>query len=133
MSKINFGDVSDNEFEALPEDRYTVECVDAKMGESKTGNKKISAQFKVVDGNYKNRRLFNDFSLVQKAWFNLKNYFVAAGIDISGEIEFDDLPDMMKGTTTTVWVTQEEYNGKPQNRLSQWVSADGEDGGSMFT
>ncbi|MBC8550149.1 MAG: DUF669 domain-containing protein [Candidatus Brocadiales bacterium] len=131
MTKINFGDVADNEFDALPEDRYTVEVVEAKMGESKAGNQKITCQFKVTEGDYENRRLFNDFSLVQKAWFNLKNYFTAAGVDISGEIDFDDLPGLLKGTKTSVWVTQEEYNGKPQNRLNQWTSLDA-GAGSMF-
>lgn len=131
MSTINFGEVTDNDFEALPEDRYTVECVEAKMGESKAGNPKISAQFKVVGESYGNRRLFNDFSLVPKAWFNLKNYFNAAGVDIAGDIEFEDLPEMMKETTASVYVSQEDWQGKPQNRLSEWAAIES-GSGSMF-
>lgn len=129
---VNFGDVPDNEFEALPEDRYSVECVDAKLAESKAGKPKITAQFKVLEGDYENRRLFNDFSLVPKALFNLKNYFVAAGLDMEGEIDFDDIPEMMKDTQLTVYVTQEEYNGKAQNRLGNFAAI-GADGESMFS
>lgn len=132
--KLNFGDIPDNsgEFSALPEDRYTVECVEAKLAKSKAGNKKITAQFKVVDGEYKNRRLWNDFSLVPNALFNLKKYFDAAGLPTDEEMDFDDVPAVMTGSTSSVYVTQEEYNGKPQNRLGEWAAVSAAGGDSLF-
>jgi hypothetical protein len=132
---IRFDEIpSSGDFPALPEDRYTVECVEARLETSKAGNKKITTQFKVTEGEFENRRLWHDFSLVQSALFNLKNYFEAAGLSTEGEIEYDDLPKLMEGTKVTAFVTQQEFNNKLQNRMKNWapIAENDSSGGSLF-
>ena len=119
--KINFKKITSGGFEPLPEDRYTVECVEAKIDTSSTGNKLLAAQFKVVDGEFANRRLWNNFSLKGNALFMLKNYLEVSGLDPEIEISEEELPDYIKGSKATVFVTQEVYKNKAQNKLKNWA------------
>ena len=129
---INFDDIVTTDFEALPEERYDMEAVEAIMGVSQAGNKKVTVTFSVVDGEFKNRKIWHDFSLVQKAWSNLKNYFEAAGIETDGEINMEDLPSLMQGTQVSGYVTQNEYNGKINNKVSNWAAV-GAGNDQLFT
>ncbi len=120
---INFGEVSDSPtFDAIPDDRYTLECVEAALADSKAGNKKIAAQFKITDGELTNRRVWNDFSLLPNSWYHLKNYFDAAGVDVEGkEVTFDDLLDMIKDTKVSAFISTRKYKGKTQNDVGDWA------------
>jgi hypothetical protein len=119
---VKFGDIGDGpSFDAVPADRYTLECVDAKLATSKKGNQKVSAQFKIVGGDLENRRVWNDFSLLPNSWFHLKNYFEAAGVDVEDqEITFDDILSMLGGTQVSAYVSTRDYKGKTQNDVSDW-------------
>ncbi len=130
--QIDFGKLPDNDFEVLPQDRYNVECIEAEMGTSKAGNKKIKTQFKVSGGDYNNRRLWNDFSLVPKAQFVLKAYFEAADLNTSGPIEVDDIPKMLLGSKASVFVKAGEFNGKPTTNLEGWGAFDSGEDKSYF-
>jgi len=126
MSKnaIIFDDVSGQDFDALPEDRYVLECINAELTKSKADNLKIATSFKIIDGYFKNRRLWHDFSLVQTALFNLKNYFEAAGIDTAGKkVEPEDLPALLKNTQVSGYVVKTIFDGKPGNKITNWAPA----------
>jgi hypothetical protein len=123
MSKIiNFKKINSGGFDPLPEDRYTVECVEAKIDTSSTGNKLLATQFKVVGGEFANRRLWSNFSLKDSALFMLKTYLDVSGLDPDVEISEEELPDYIKGSKATVFVSQEMYKNKPQNKLKNWAS-----------
>lgn len=131
---INFDDIPTTEFEILPEDRYILEVVEATLTDSKAGNKKIATQFAIVQNeneSFNNRRVWTDFSLVQKAWFNIKNYFDAAGVSIDGEeVKFEDLPEMLKGSQVSAFISIDTYNGKQSNKVAEWKPVGA--GDSMF-
>lgn len=128
---IDFGQV-DSGFNPIPEDRYIVKCVEAKLGESQTGNPKIEAQFEVVsnsegDETYAGRRLWDNFSLLQKALFSLKDFLDAGGIDVAeAQMTPDEIPNAMEGLETSVYVKiNKQYNS---NNLENWKSvSDGEE------
>lgn len=129
MATINFDEISSQNFDALPEDRYPLECIEAELAESKAKNQKITAAFKIIDGDFKNRRIWHDFSLVPAALFNLKNYFEAAGIDVAGkEIEPEDIPALILETQTSAFLEKTMYNKKAGNKAINWgpVNADKE-------
>lgn len=122
MTKINFDDVPENDFSPLPEDRYKLKCTDAELGVSKNGNDKIDCTFEVIDGDKKGRLVWNTFSLVPKAWFELKNFLEAAGEDVSGEFDAEDVVDMIKGSEVNAYLEIRSYQGKKSNQVktSSW-------------
>jgi hypothetical protein len=79
-------------FEPLPSGDYLVQCIEAKVQESKSGGKYIKAQFKVVSGNYENRRFFENFNIensnemaVQIGLSALRNFVESAGAPLQIE------------------------------------------------
>jgi hypothetical protein len=125
MGTVNFDNVENNEFSPIPEDRYNFECIKAELKESKAGNPKITAQFRIIDGKYENRRIFNDFSLMSNALFNLKTYFEKAGVEIpSGEINHEELVDLLEDTQVTGFVEIKTYGDKKSNTVGRWGNLD---------
>ncbi len=109
-------------FDVLPEDRYELRCLEAKLGTSKSGNPKISATFEITSGDAKGRKLWNEFSLVQAASFNLLDYFDAADIKVDENTEYDGagLVSMMVDSAVTGFVSIKSWQGKPKNELGKW-------------
>jgi len=121
---INFDGIPSGDFEPLPVDRYILKCVEATLGKSKAGKDKISTTFEIQDEEYKNRKVWHEFSLQEAAWFNLKNYFAAAKVDASGDIEFKNLPGMMLNTVVSAFLEQSTYEGKTSNKVKNWGAVD---------
>ena len=117
---VDFDKIPSKEFEALPEDRYNLECIDAELGTSKKNNPKISATFKIYEGDYENRRLWNEFSLVENALFGLKNYFEAASIETTGKVNFNNLPKLMKGTKVSARSEERRVGKECRSRWSPY-------------
>lgn len=134
MATTNFNDTGGNDFKDLPEDRYSLECINSELKQSKAGNPKITATFKVTEGEFTNRRLFSDFSLMPKALFHLKNFFDKAGVEVDGEYENEDLVGMVDGCKVTAYQTMEAgKTGKKYPKLANWGSLDADEGGALFS
>jgi len=129
---LDFGNLPSNDFEAMPDDRYNVELIEAKMGLSKANNKKIICQFAVTDGEFAKRRLWNDFSLVPSAQFMLKIYFEAAGLETDKKLELDDIPELIQGSKCSVFLKNGNYNGKPSTNLENWAETQSEGGETSY-
>jgi len=127
---INFKDIGENSggsFEALPEDRYNVVVEKADLKTASTGTQMISAQFAVTDGQYKGRKLWNNFTLTPKAYVYLYNFLKAAG---SKTIDADDVDEtevasQMTGLTASVFVEIKNNNqGNAVNVMSRFSGLD---------
>ena len=134
MGKINFGKIPGNkEFNALPEDRYVIECIKAELQESKNGNPKINCQFKVLGEKFNNRRVFHNFSLMPNALFNLKIYMEKAKLEIpEGDIDIEAIPKILVGTKVTAFAEIYKSNDKQYNNLKNWGSVEKEKKGNLF-
>ena len=123
----NIGENSGGSFEALPEDRYNVVVEKADLRTASTGTQMISAQFAVTDGQYKGRKLWNNFTLTPKAYVYLYNFLKAAG---SKTIDADDVDEtevagQMLGLTASVFVEIKNNNqGNAVNVMSRFSGLD---------
>lgn len=67
-------------FEALPADKYRSRLIDVEQREGQKGPY-WSWEYDVVDGPFAGRKLWNNTSLSEKAYFKLKEAFDAHGAD----------------------------------------------------
>ena len=65
--EINFQNAQEQSFDALPADSYNAVVFDSEMRETKNegklpvGTPMLSIQFKIMDGDYENRRVFRQY------------------------------------------------------------------------
>jgi hypothetical protein len=92
--KVDFSSTEVRDFEPLPSGKYHVAVTDGDLKESgpkakNPGSEYISWEFTVQDGEYENRKLWTNASLLPQALFTLKGLLAATGFDVDGELDFD--------------------------------------------
>lgn len=108
--------------EPLEEGKYILTIAEAEEKISSTGNPMISITYDVnstfdgveVPGQ---RKLWDNYSLVEKALFKIKELLEALGYDTS-ELVTMDVTDMVGGQVVAQ-VIQETYNGEIRNRIKK--------------
>lgn len=91
MPAIDFSEVKG--LDPIPEGVYSVEVVEATEGVSQSGNPKIDVRYKVLDGEYEGRILFEVLSFHPNALWRAKKTLQNLGFpaDFNGEIDCEDL------------------------------------------
>jgi hypothetical protein len=139
--KVNFAEV-ESSFQPIPEGRYdaVVETVEVRESNS-SDNDYLNWEFKILDEEYEDRRLWMITSLSPKALFRVKDTFLALGVieeDDEIDIEWEDDVDItpregprmiapeVDGLPCVVVVTNEVYDGRERNRVNEIAPADSE-------
>jgi hypothetical protein len=96
--KVNFTDVEVRSFDPLPSGKYLVAISDAEIKESgpqakNPGSEYINFEFTVQEGDYADKKIWSNASLLPHALFSIKGILDAVGQGSDGELEFelDDL------------------------------------------
>lgn len=110
--------------EALPDGLYNVTLSEyAFVPKSKsTGNPMVRLVFTVLDDEYKDRKLFKNYSLVPQALWAYKLGMVALGVDESvfdGEVDIDEIGAQVSGAECSVEVSTRPYNGRMTNNVDK--------------
>ena len=126
---INFKETGQNNtgsFEPLPEGRYNVKVETTSLKTASTGNQMINAQFVVTDGEFKNRKLWNNFTITPKSLVFLYSFLKAAGSDLISEDNAgeNEVANNMIGLAASAFVEPTVTNtGTPTNKLGKWAPA----------
>jgi hypothetical protein len=92
--------------EPVPDGTYVGEVVKAEKGTSKAGNPKLTVQWKIVYGEYKNRVIFDTFTLNQPVGLSkLKAFCEAVGVDKGFKGSIDELASVLAGGLASLFVT----------------------------
>jgi hypothetical protein len=91
MPAIDFSEVKS--LDPIPDGSYSAEIVYAEEGTSKAGNPKIDLRWKVIDGEFEGRLVFDVLTFTPAALFRVKNTLKALGWEdsFSGEVAAEDL------------------------------------------
>lgn len=112
------------DFDALPEGRYQIEVEEAKLGKSREKQTPcIDVTFRVISGQYENRKLWNSFYLTEKSYFMLYNFLKAAGSALIDEEDVSEevIANAMVGMRVSAWTQPGKTpSGNPKNDLSKW-------------
>lgn len=118
MLNLDFSNVPSRE--PLDEGIYSLTIAKAEETTSSTGNPMLKLEFDVndVDGN---RKLWDNYVLIDKCMWKVKELFTALGIDTSEIVKMD--ASELTGLQVNAKVIQEEYNGDTVNRIKKIYSA----------
>lgn len=102
--------------EPLEEGIYHLQIAKVEETNSSTGNPMLKVEFNVlgVDGN---RKLWDNYVLIDKCLWKVKELFDALGIDTSNLVEMD--VNELVGMEVQAKVIQETYNGDIMNRVKK--------------
>lgn len=114
MPEIDFSTVDEaGDFSPLPEGKYLslLESVDDTQ-RTQYDDEMWRMKFKVVEGEYKNRYIFDNMVFSEKAMSRVKLICSRMGLDVSGAVELTS--DLLIGRTVIIEVTVEEYTDEQE-------------------
>ena len=116
MLNLDFSSVPSRD--PLEEGLYELTVAKAEETVSSTGNPMIKVEFDVAG--FEGRKLWDNFVLIEKTLWKVKEFFDAVGLDTEAVVEMD-VAELI-GSTVKAKVFQEEYNGDTQNRIKKYYA-----------
>lgn len=107
-------------FESLPEGNYHIIITDADIKESKAGNPTINMKLRVMDGNFKNRIVWDTLTFSEKAMFRVKNVLdcVNSPLVTADNVEIEDIAKDLVGREAIVFLEPSvTLKGDPSNKV----------------
>lgn len=114
MLNLDFSNVPSRE--PLEEGVYSLVIAKAEETLSSTGNPMLKVEYDVM-GVEGNRKLWDNYVLIDKCLWKVKELFEALGMDTNQIVEID--VQELVGQQVQAKVVQEEYNGDIQNRVKK--------------
>ena len=102
--------------EPLEEGVYHLQIAKVEETNSSTGNPMLKVEYNVL-GVEGNRKLWDNYVLIDKCLWKVKELFDALGIDTSALVEMD--VNELVGMEVQAKVIQETYNGDIMNRVKK--------------
>lgn len=118
MLNLDFSNVPSRE--PLDEGVYSLRIASAEEKVSSTGNPMLSVEFDVV-GVEGNRKLWDNYVLIDKCLWKVQELFKALGIDTKQIVTME--PNELVGYEVQAKVVQEDYNGDTVNRIKKILPA----------
>lgn len=112
-------DMTDVEtFSKVSEGIHTVRVKEINTSTTQAGDDALQVVFQVTKGNDKGGRLFETFTLIDKALWKFKAFLKAVGAKHEGKIKID--LDKLIGKICDVEVFWNEYNGQTYAKISDY-------------
>lgn len=114
MLNLDFSSVPSRE--PLEEGMYHLRIAKVEEKQSSTGNPMLNVEYDVLEVNG-NRKLWDNYVLIDKCLWKVKELFDALGVDTSEIVEMDVTE--LVGMEINAKVIQEMYNGDIVNRIKK--------------
>lgn len=114
MLNLDFSSVPSRE--PLDEGMYNLTIAKVEETTSSTGNPMLKVEYD-VNGVEGNRKLWDNYVLIDKCMWKLKELFDALGVDTTEIVEMD--VNELVGMQVTAKVIQETYQGDVVNRVKK--------------
>lgn len=116
---VDFSNVEN--YALIDEGVYSVKILKAEEGTTQNGDDMIKATFQILKGDFKGQNLFDNFPIVDKALWKLKQMLEACGKKAEGKVAIDIAK--LVGLTCKVNVEHEEYRSKERAKITEYISA----------
>lgn len=106
---VDFANVADG-FEPIPEGTYVARKTGHELKDSKSSQYQYySVEYTIDEGEFADRKVWDNYSLNPKSLFAMKKALVALGAEFTGEDDTDDLWDEVDGAECRLVVKQRTY------------------------
>ena len=118
--KINKSKIKEKEknFGPVPKGKYLARLEKITKTETKKGNEMWSIRWGIAWGKCKDRKVFDNLTLSEKALDRVLSFCEALGIDIPEEEDLELKPSMVRGKLCGIKVKIGEYKGEKSNTVS---------------
>jgi len=131
--KDEYEENNDN-FETLPVGEYPCFVYELEGRQSSNDNPMINITLKVANGEYQNRQLWTNVTLIPKAWFKVEEFFEAVDYDIENLPSSVETPeevvahikDGVLGSKVKAVVGHREYKGETQENVKKLKKPQGD-------
>ena len=113
IKKFDFSNVQ--AYKKCEEGSHRAKLIAIDEGTSQAGDDMLKATFEVIQGESKGARLFDNFTLTDKALWKFKLCLEAMGVKSSGKVAID--LDKLIGKLVIVEVGHEQYQGQVRARI----------------
>lgn len=110
-----------DQFELLPEAEYEVVLMNYTDQKTKDNSDLINVEFEITEGDFRGRKLWDNFVIKENALWRLKMFLKALDLPHKGQINFDS--DDWINKPLKVKVYHDEYNGKKRSKISDYLSS----------
>lgn len=122
------------DFETLPEGDYLCYVYELEGATSSNDNPMINITLKVADGEYKNRNLWTNVTLISRAWWKVEEFFEAVKYDIANlpaQVETPSeavakIRDDVVGRVVEAEVEHRTYKGEERENVTELRPTDEE-------
>ena len=114
--KLDFTGVES--FARCSEGVHTAKLIGIEEAVTQAGDDMLKATFEVISGQDKGCRVFDNFTLSDKALWKLKQFLVAAGVKADGKVAVD--LDKLIGKVCDITVVHDDYNGVTRAKISDY-------------
>ncbi len=121
---VDFSDVEERDFTPIPRGRYVVEIVGAEINDG-TSYPYLGMEYQVMEGDFAERKLWDNMSFSPKALWKLKGFYRAMGAtdDEMAAGEFNVEPDDLIGQEIMIQVAvKADQDGEPRNVCSKYMA-----------
>ncbi len=131
MVTVNFAEVPDSDFSAIPPGKYHVKITGGEMRESGPNSNNPGAQYinwelTVQEGDHENRKLWTNTSLLPHALFSLKALLIATGTtdaDSARESLNFEIEDLISKSVIAT-VGSREFQGEMRAEVKRFMPYD---------
>lgn len=130
---LNFSNVESKNFDAIPNGAYEalvhdIEETNVKNG-ANVGAPMWAVQFAINGGQYDNRRVFRNFTVIESSLWAIEQFLVAIGVDPQALKSTDGVtiePSNLIGAACKIVLRQRIYEGTPTNDVKQIMKSTGQ-------
>ena len=105
-------------FSKISEGIHTAKVKEINTTTTQAGDDALQVIFEVIKGEDKGGRVFENFTLIDKALWKFKAFLKAIGVNHEGKIKIN--LDKLIGKTCDIEVFWNEYNGQTYNKISDY-------------
>lgn len=127
LKQVEKNNPNDGEYTPIEPGRYTLEVNQVEEKTAKTGTKLLSVTFNILGPKFKNRKVWANFVLLEKALIYLKNFVDAVDSDLVKDgIDTSELASKLVGRKVQGYVDIEAgTQGKPRNVVKNYSKDEG--------
>lgn len=105
-------------FSKVSEGIHTAKVKEINTTTTQAGDDALQVIFEIIKGKDKGGRVFENFTLIDKALWKFKAFLKAIGVNHEGKIKIN--LDKLIGKTCDIEVFWNEYNGQTYNKISDY-------------
>lgn len=119
----DFSAEKSSNFQSLPEDWYKVKATEPKVTTSTSGNPMITIAWQVTEGDYENRKVFDNLVFSTNSLWKIKKVLEAVKSPLANQsARIQDVAEALKDQELRIYLLPDvKQDGSPTNKIKNYA------------